>query len=379
LRVSVRGTVLATLAIGLVFSSSTVAHSDDDPLFRSVALASPAGFELGRGFDILYGNPRADCVERTVIQGHPDLGPSSVSFSAVKVENSAQLDRALGVSAAASVSAASWGASGSASFSNSVSVSSYDLTYVVNLKVAGKGDSLRDTTLKTKYLDLLRDGKDSSLARFHEICGDGFVGELTLGGEVQAVIKIHTSSKAEQQSVSASVSASFSLVKASASFSDTLKTLAKTNELQIYMFRQGGSGKVAMSPDELTSTVSTMPDAIKAAPSPIEAVVFSYITVLDDPTLPVADFVVRERTLDRLAALAQSARDQMADAQYIFDNPSQFFSGPDDVTAVAQEISDLEGYIKKVEEQALACVQSAGQCSTLDDPIPAPTARPARK
>lgn len=53
----------------------TAVAAMDDPLFRTVIVDSAAGLEVGRGCDILTGNPRADCADRTMAVDHTQFGP----------------------------------------------------------------------------------------------------------------------------------------------------------------------------------------------------------------------------------------------------------------------------------------------------------------
>ena len=370
--------LLLAVAPAIAFTVTAATAIEDDPLFRVVNIENSTGLEVGRGFDILTGNPRADCVDRSVVESHSDLGPSSVTFRASRVENSEQLDRSLNISASASASFGGFGANASASYGNTLSVSSFDLTYVVEVKVTSRGASIRDVALKDQFAKLIANGQQASLDRFRAVCGDGFVGEFTVGGELRSIIKVHTRSKAETEAVSASLGASFSMISGSASLSTTLKKIATTNQVDIWTFQKGGSGPLAMTPDELATKAAAIPDNVKAAPSPVEAAIFSYITVLNDPTLPLADFSAREKNIMRLGRLAQTARDQFADARYIFDHMDEFFSRPNDIPDLAAEMNALEAFRKQILEAADACAAANGVCKT-DFTVPAPIARPARR
>src|SRR5262249_40719819 len=136
---------------------------EEDPLFRVTRVETSAGFEIGRGYDVLTGKPRADCVDRSVVEKHPEFGPSSVSFRSIRIENSEQLDKALGISASASVNAGYASAGGSASFSNSLLVNSYALSYLVEVAVTGRGNSIRDVKLKEPYQKLISSGNNLAI------------------------------------------------------------------------------------------------------------------------------------------------------------------------------------------------------------------------
>lgn len=368
--------VLVSLSLAML---GAPALADDDPLFRSVPIASTAGFELGRGYDILTGTPRADCIERETIEPHNNLGADSIVFHSTKIENSSELDRSLGLTASASINYGSFGGGASASFSNSLSIDSYSLHYLVDASVSSKGASIRDARLKEKYVKLIQSGNRDALARFRTICGDGFIAEFIVGGGFQSLITIHTKSKSEKESLAASMNASFSVASGSASFSSAISNASETNQVAIRSFQKGGGGVIPLSPEGIAKKIETLPDAVAEAPSPIEAVVFSYILLLDDPTLPLIDLSEREVALSYLSELSATARDQQADAEYILENPSEFYSSPQDIPLLALEIKSLREYREAIKQRAESCVKSSGYCESLEMEIPTPQVRPARR
>jgi hypothetical protein len=361
-----------------VFASNGV-FAQEDPLFRTVALPSTAGFEIGRGFDILTNRPRADCVERSIVEDHSDIGPNIVSFEAIRVENSKELASALGLSASASLKSGLFGGSATASFASNMSVDSYSLTYVVDARIKSKGESLLDVRLKKKYADLIKSGNIDSMERFRLICGDGYISEFVTGGGFQSIITISTSSKTEKERLSASLSASYSLASGSASFNQEISEISKTNRVEIRSLQRGGSGTIPLTPDEISEKIKSLPDSVAASPSPMEAVVFSYILLLDDPSIPLVDLSEREVALTYLSDLATRARDQQANAQYILDHPSEFYSKPDDIPLLAQEIGELTSYREHILRRADECINSGGVCEAISVELPLPTVRPARR
>jgi len=351
----------------IFFSASVIAvcitdaFAQSDSLFRVVPLEDATGFELGRGYDILTGSPRGDCIERTVIQNNSNFGPNSVSMRSARTESSEQLNKFLGISASASASFGGYGGSASASYSNSLAVSKYSLTYAVDVSVVRKGDSVRDANLKSKYIELIKSGRDDAILRFHDLCGDGFIDEMQVGGRLQALIQIHTNSQSDTEAVAASLSGSFGgVASGSASLAQSLTQASQSHEVKIWTFQKGGSGPIPLTPDELASRAAALPDLVKAAPNPIGVAIFSYTTILDDLTLPVDDFAQREGTISQLSNLINSARDQQADAQYIFDHPSEFESAPADIPKLATEILRLRSYQDTIAKLAGACLASSG-------------------
>lgn len=361
---------------GLAYHSCS--NAAEDPLFRSVLIESNTGLEVGRGFDVLTGNPRADCVNRTAVDSNSAFGPSSVRFRSIRIENAEKLDRTLGISASASVNTSFGGGGGSASFSNEVSVSSYSLNYVMEAVVSGKGPGIRDVKLKPEYKALIA-GKNPDMMRFRSICGDGYIGEFTLGGEFVALVQIFTKSKKESEEITAKANASFGMASGSAAFANAVKSMAATSEVRIWTMQRGGGGPIPTSVDEIAQKVANLTESVRAAPTPTHAAIFSYITLMGELGKSFASFSKREIALSYLSDLLRKARDQQADAQYIFDHPSEFYSLPSDLPSLAIELQDLRTLRSQIFIRAEECVTSNGNCETVALSFPRPLARPARR
>jgi hypothetical protein len=376
-----RPSVFRTFLVSFVVITVSQGHgmAQEDAIFKIYDIDSTTGLDLGRGFNILTLSPRNQCVVIQKTVEHPEYGPSEVAFRSYRIENSEQLDKALGVSASAS---ASWGVasgSASASFSSAISVSSYSLSYVVDSSVQRKGPSVQVQDLQERYRKLLASGNPDAYRRFRAICGDGYIAEMPMGGIFKAVIHISTKSRAESEAISASLSASYAGISGAASLTSSLKELAKTNEVEIWSLRKGGEGPVAITPDEIAKSAAELPVSAKAAPVPLQVAVFSYLGVLDDPMLPLETFSERAAQIERLASLSAAVRDQWSDAKYILEHPAQFYGQPEDVIKLTDEIQALVNFRLLVSARAEDCVRSDGSCLVDDLSVPIPTARPARR
>ncbi|RVH37815.1 hypothetical protein [Sinorhizobium meliloti] len=356
-----------------------ITAAQEDEIFQIYDLDSTTGFDLGQGFDVLTGAPRGRCVEVQETVNHDELGPGSVSFRSYRIENSQQLDKALGISASASIKMGIASASTSISYSSTLSLSSYTLNYVVESSVRRKGKSIRVQDLQERYKKLLASGNPDAYRRFRAICGDGYISEMPVGGDFKAVIQIATNSQKEAETIGASIGGSYAAFSGAASFSNAIKKASETNEVRIWSFRRGGEGPVSITADDIASSAANLPVAVKEAPSPLQVAVVNYLGVVDDPMLPLATFTERAAKIRLLASLSAKARDQMADAQYIIDHPSQFFGQPADVFDLAAEQQALANFRQLVSARADECIKADGQCVTDDLLVPLPIARPARR
>ena len=356
--------------------AASAARGADDALFRTLTIDDEAGLEIGRGFDVLSGNPRADCVDRTGSGDHASFGPD-VFFQSHEITDNEQLDQALGMSASANFHGGAGSASASATFSKSLNVESYSLSYIINASLTAKGPSLRDVKLKPQYLRLLKSGK---LDRFRGLCGDGYIGEFIVGGEFKALIQIHTASRAERQALSGSVSASMSMASGSASFSSLLATISKTNETKILTYRRGGSGTpIAITPDTIAAQASALPEIVRLSPVPVRMSIFSYITLLDDPTIPLFDFDKREDEIVQLSHLYDAARDREVEINYIISHGSEFYIQDPDFPKLMTERNQIINYKSSMQNLAKTCVQKPDACAAKLPQLPNETVRPGRR
>jgi hypothetical protein len=358
-------------------TNSTFAQSDD--IVRIYDLDTLTGFDLGRGFDILTSSPRNQCVVIQETVDHPEQGPESVIFRSYRVENSQQLDKALAISASASISVGVGSGSVSSSYSESLAISSYTLNYVVEGSVRHKGKSVKVQDLQDRYKRLLSSGNSEAYRRFRSICGDGYIAEMPVGGDFKAVVQITTNSRSESQALSISLGGSYSALSGAASFSNAVKKAAQTNEVRIWNFRRGGEGPVPITPDEIATSAANLPVNVKQAPVPLQAAVYSYLGILDDPMLPLATFSERAAQIEKLASISARARDQLSDVNYIISHPAQFFGQPTDILQLTNEQNALISFRQSVSIRADQCIRADGLCVVDDFSIPTPLARPARR
>ncbi|WP_291851213.1 hypothetical protein [Bradyrhizobium sp.] len=359
--------------------NAPVARAQQDDTFRIYDIEHTTGLNLARGFDILTGAPRAECVVPKKPEENPGYGPDSVGFRSYRIENSQQLDRALGISASASIKMGVGSASGSVSYSNALSVSSYGLNYVVESSIKQKGKSVLAETLKEPYRKLLASGKPELLGRFRSICGDGYITEMPTGGEFKAIIQIATNSRSETEAMAASIGGSYAAYSGAASFSNSVKKAASTNEVRIWSFRRGGGGPVPITPDDIATEAANLPVSAAKTPAPLQIAVFSYTTVLDDPSIPLDTFSERAAQIEKLADLSSRARNQLGDLQFIMNHPSQFYSRPTDLPQLAQEAESLNEFRALIKHRADECIKSDGACYIGDLTPPQPSVRPARR
>jgi len=371
--------VIGIVAICATLTAKLPAHSQEDDTLRIYDIENTIGIDLGRGFDILTGAPRAECIQPREAVDHPEFGPDIVEFRSYRIENSQQLDKTLGISASASIRMGVTSANASASYSNALSVSSYGLNYVVESSIRQKGKSLLADSLKEPYKKLIASGKPEMLSRFRTICGDGYITEMPKGGAFKAIIQITTNSRAETEAMAASIGGSYAAASGAASFSSSVKKAASTNEVRIWSFRRGGNGAVPITADDIATAAASLPISVAQTGVPLQVAVFSYATVLDDLAVDLGTFTERASKIEKLANLSADARNQLSDAQFIIDHPSQFYSTPGDLPQLAQEVEDLNGFRLLIQQRADLCVKSDGVCYLDDLTPPQPSARPARR
>jgi hypothetical protein len=370
-------------AIAILFPVCSLSNSPalaSDPLFQVLPVEEVAGLDIGRGFDILSGSPRGDCVDRTVHTETQPTGQDDIVFQSQEVTSMRELNDALGVSASAQLKAGFGSASASASFSRSLQIQDYSLFYTGTASLKGVSTQLRDVHLKQEFLDLLKSDSPDRFKRFRTLCGDGYIGEFVTGGEFKAVVRIDTTSMTEREAISASVSASFASAGGAASFQQSLSKVASGKNVRVWTYRRGGNGApIATTLTDIADQVSKLPSLVATAPVALSIAVSSYLIIINDLSINIPDLQTRQQAILQLAALNNTESERAAQLSYIINHPEEFTSAPFDLPKMAAELSALKKFQSAIYDRAATCFAQDGNCQTSGLDLPNETVRPARK
>jgi hypothetical protein len=218
---------------------------------------------MGLGYSSFSRKTRGDCVDGTVVG--PTPGAKSVDYS-LKVLNSYE-EFSNETAAEASIST-SW-----PSFSASVK-SKFDQARRNNhavqfLLLREKVQLQPDINLRGATLNASVPSPSSDAANFYARCGDAYIAQFQMGGELFALLTIDETSDQLKSQLNIQGEASGFNTNASASFTQTLESLRKTGRTEMSVQQLGGNGASmpTASLDALSTYSKDFPTQITPATS----------------------------------------------------------------------------------------------------------------
>jgi hypothetical protein len=248
------------------------------------------GVLLGQGWDI-YLNRKTTSI---CVTGTPNpIGGSSTEFKLKRIYDREQLFHSMEISASGKYSGGSFSASASASFSKTTTIDDSVLNILARIK-ADKGgtflgpDIQRDpktgAITDVNSVDLKTEDAGLPWDQFLKKCGDKFVIAVRVGGELDAIFKLKTHNKDEQQSISATVSAGGFGGSGSGSFSETIKHKSENSQLDIDITQLGGNAaQMAIDADTMMKKVMTFSDPKDFDRRPYELYLVDYRLLTTQP------------------------------------------------------------------------------------------------
>jgi len=359
-------TMPAALIHGLILVVLAPIAMAQTPL-RIIDLTPDKPIPLGRGISSLNGEPRGDCVEHSPIAGL-QLNGQIVTYQSKLITSRQEFQEF--IEASASIQAggiAGWNASASATYSNQISINSYDVDYVARVTVQNQGQVLQNVALKPEII--VRIAREAQpLKWFLDACGDSYVNKIVSGGELVANLHLSTKSVQETTQTSAQLKGATLTFSASGDFSKTVSSLSQAGALNISMFRTGGAGlELPGSLDTLTEQVRQFPAKMLPGAAPLRAITQSYKTVIN---LPNSIRVPLTQSFDQLGLLVSAynkVRDELDRVNYVTQNADQFYLDPFDIPTLAVEASKLIERRDVLKERIRRCIEKTEQC---DSPIP---------
>jgi hypothetical protein len=162
------------------------------------------------------------------------------------------------------------------------------------------------------YVQLTPDAEQmaaSNLPRFRRVCGDFFVMAIKQGAEINGFVSITTTSREEQQKISAEVAGDGFGFSASGKFSHRMDQAASNSQLILKYNQSGGSGvTLATDKAQLIANVQNLSRAAAAAPYNYQIVVVSYDELYNWPQendyhVPLGPFKELSREYGKWATL----------------------------------------------------------------------------
>lgn len=260
-----------------------------------------SGVHLGWGWDSETERARPTvCVEFEMAR---DEGQTKhMSFR--EVSDSYEVMSSMGMSAAASVDAIGYKASGKAEFAKSATTSGFSSSFVLTASVDNgvvfaapvppgtrEGDmSYLDTERPTAHhgairltseaLDRARRGEDE----FRRRCGDSFVSALYGGAQLTALITIEATTHSDQEAVSAELSGSGWGVEVEAGFEQENRSETSKHDSSMSFFQVGGRGDpIPKHKGDLLEKLGELPQQAADAPATFRMTLTPYTALVNWP------------------------------------------------------------------------------------------------
>ena len=340
-----------------------------------------SGVHLGWGWDSRKDRARPTvCVEFEMAR---DEGQTKyMTFK--EVSDTYEVMTSMGMSAAASVDAIGYKASGKAEFAKSASTSGFSSSFVMNVAIdngvvfaapvpegaaAGEVSYLDPTApmahhgavrLTSLALGLAKRGEEV----FRERCGDSFVAALYGGAELTALITIMTTTHAEQEEVSAEMSGSGWGAEVQAGFSESSGSKTSSFENQMSFFQVGGRGDpLPKHQTDLLAKLADLPQQAAAAPATFRMTVVPYTTLMNWPSR--FDLEVDSTEQVRLASDWGAYRTLYDEIQQVLDAPAEYVFR---VPATEENAEDV-WVVGGVDESATPKVDSVAALEELQDEV----------
>ncbi len=216
--------------------------------------------------------------------------------------------------------------------------------------------------------DLLKAGNTTL---FQQKYGDGFVRGLQTGGEFFAVISITSSTREEQESIAAKLSAQYGALFAQVSvefnFNDQMKSQTSKSEIHVSTYQRGGTGdqtSITSDVDAVMKRLAAFPAQVLANPVAYSAQLARYITIPLPAGPNPLDIEAQNQALREYAANQLLIRTKRNDLEFVQLHPDFFVSPPSE--------DDLNAWQTFFTTEESALLSQASRCS--DDATMCPTA-----
>lgn len=330
-------------------------------------------WHFGRGYNSLSGGKAGYCVVNTEPKSIiPNNNAQKVYFEISKISSTSELVKKFSLEASANIRFGIGDIGGKASFVNETKINNYSVYLLIKIEVRnGEKSFENDIDFKPTAFQLL----EKSPEDFFKRCGDEYVEGISTGAEFYALLEIETDSMDKQKFVNASLKGTYGLIfGGSTQFSSSLLNIMTTHSTKLRIYQVGGvvgdnfrttlrDGSVIegirlpQDPDELIRYAAEFPSKVTLENSrPIFARTSRYDHLLNIPlNKNFYDIKNQQDVLNYLGKIADRLKENLANIEYISNNPNQFMAFDPAVLEKARLEISLE--INKITEYASKCIR----------------------
>lgn len=328
-------------------------------------------FQMGRGINILSGQALGDCLQPLNPGPAFDVDGKESSFTISRIESSQDLIKQMGMTSKAKYFGEYGQQNSKTSFTEQFSINRQSLYLAFTVRVTNPLFTASNASLKPEAVELY---KSQGPEAFREACGDEFVRSYTSGGELIAVLEIHTKNEAHKQSVEQEIKGAYGSYPGPSSFSSNLEQVISENQTEIYIYQSGGVFEhTNLSAEALINKAMAYPGSVtKFNSRPILAYTAPYKTLLNFPAGPTAlDIASVDRILTQLASDDLAMSDLLENINYILEHPEQY---PALSSSYWQSLLDARSRINAsltlIRNQASQCITNYKSCKLPPYEIP---------
>lgn len=328
-------------------------------------------FQIGRGINILSGQALGDCLQPLNPAPAFDVDGKESSFTINKIESSNDLIKQMGMTAKAKYFGENGPVSGKTSFTDQFSVNQQSLFLSFTVRVTNPLYTASNASLRPEAIELF---KSQGAEAFREACGDEFVRSYTSGGELIAVLEIHTKSETHKETIEESIKGSYGSYPGPSSFSKNLEQVISENQTDFYIYQSGGVFEhTNLSAEALINKAMAYPSSVtKFNSRPILAYTAPYKTLLNFPAGPTPyDLAASDRILAQMASDDLHLIDLLKNIDYILTHESQY---PAMTSSYRQTLIETKNRVNStlgiIRNQANACLASIRNCQMPSYQLP---------
>lgn len=350
----------------------------------------PPGTFIGKGVDIDLGENYGEALIYEPTQAIADDGSTSnpgqkIEFHLTQITSNQELTRSLNVSASASLGIGPFSGSAEAKYASLQQINRYSTYLLVSVTVYNSARIIRSPRLNPEAYTLLQnEGWDT----FEQRYGPQYMAGVRTGGSYHALITINTTSKQEQNEISAAVSASYGTFKAAGKFNKELTEAIENKSLKITILQSGGDGDLLeVSLENMIEQAQNFPKLVKQNPVFFQGIFAEYRkTVPLPPSIGDSEIsrIHRQAIMNELGKKYLKCKDYRADLRYVLDNFETFEEHLDlspaerqtKITKYERDFNGASNQLNEIDNLARACRNSTEACQlptsyfTPTEPLP---------
>lgn len=317
------------------------------------------GMRFGVGVDTTTEDVRGAAI---LFDGVTDgSGGQRVASRLRLVESQESLFEAMSISVSASARYGLANGDLKLKFASDHTVNRYSLHLLLTVSVRNTARYMRNPRLSEAAMVAYRRDPDA----FHDTYGDGYIDEIYTGGEFLGLFTFETFSDQARMELRSSLNASIGTFfiggEVQSSFAMAIEEAKTRANMEIRVFRSGGSGVENPTDIEQLKELYRSFNA-QVLEHPVEFMAgikeFKYLPLPEGPTW--AEKALRTDTIRRCGQLVIEGIKQRSDIGFVLKYPDQF--EPHDGQVLRQGLAQLEAFLPGVASRAHACA-AKGECS----------------